>query len=198
MGMTMTNSIRREDWKPPQPGERSGCWVGLLPLLVLAALLALLAGCKVEKTPAQQPQKAPTAAAPVAPNPGGPDVNRPGPQADPGMCVQGAAFGHAPGKRDILLEAYWVSESKAPPIITWAHNGVVTPATNVKDGHQAGPGQLYDGEWSTIVQAQCGDTVSIRLANTRSGTMAMCSVSDLGQGPVKTGELVCEAHYNVP
>lgn len=173
--------------------------VGLVPFAVLAALVALLLGaCDPNAQPAHRPVRAPTANAPAVPNPGGPDVNHPGPQADPGMCVQGAGLGRAPTKRDILLEAHWVSQKATPPIITWAHNGVVTPASNIPNGHQAGPGQLYDGQWSTLVQAQCGDTVSIRLANTRSGTLAICSISDLGQGPVKTGELSCEAHYNVP
>lgn len=85
-----------------------------------------------------------------------------------------------------------------PPVITWALNGVVTPATNVPEGHRNLSSQLYGGEWSTLVQAQCGDTVSISIAGTRSGVGAHCIISDLGRGPFKTGERNCEAHYVVP
>lgn len=59
------------------------------------------------------------------PAPGGGDANQPGPQADPGNCVDRGP------SRLIRLTASWGSETSRVPAVTWTHNGATTPATNL-------------------------------------------------------------------
>lgn len=157
---------------------------------ILATALVLLTGCdpeggkpSTERRPGAGGQQPPPPALAT-------EANQPGPQDDPGAC-------NSRGKRSVALQAHWNSETRVPPVITWAHNGAVTPATNVQEGHKV-PSQLYSGEWSTLVTVQCHDVLSLSIAGTRSALFAMCAIIDLGDGPVKTGERNCEVHYTVP
>lgn len=140
--------------------------------LTLAAVLAL-GGCD-----------------PEPPMPPDPAVNRPGPQADPGQC-------NSRGKREVEVQAHWVSENDRPPKVMWTHNGVGTPATNLRSYHSGNPGGAYTGEWSRLIVANCHDTITVSMEQAPGQMTGICAIVDLGQGPVKQGKS-CRAEYTVP
>jgi hypothetical protein len=158
----------------------------------LAIALVALAGCDPEGPGRNQPEKPPAAGQAKNQNdrPHLPEVDRPGPQADPGSCVEG-------GARSIELYAHWLSETATNPSIKWSHNGKSTPASNVQS-HRVNNTRFWGGEWSIMVVAKCHDTLEVELKGTSSALATACSIIDLGDGPVKTGERNCKATYTVP
>lgn len=122
--------------------------------------------------------------------PGVSDVNRPGPQADPGSCVEG-------GERGVQFYAHWLSETDHGPIITWTKNGRATTGSNVRTA-KIPRTRYYGGEWSTLVRAKCHDSLTIDVKGSTSVFSTTCAIVDLGDGPVKTGERNCAAGYIVP
>lgn len=155
-------------------------------VLVVAALL--LTGCEPEGgTP--RTERRPGAGQQPA-RPPAPEANQPGPAADPGQCNQR-------GERAAELIAHWTSEKADNPKVLWTHNGVTTPATNLRTT-RARPGARYDGEWSRLVTVKCGDTLAIEIKATASGTSNRCAIVDLGDGPVRSGRKGCLATYVVP
>lgn len=166
-------------------------------IAVAAVSLLLVAACDPQDGSPSKPKATNQAAKPpaaVPPPVGGggakpphvPEVDRPGPQADPGSCADQGK------ERDVELYAHWTSETDKTPSIVWTHNGVQTPATNVISLRN-GPGKLpYGGEWSKLQHVKCHDVLGIKLIGNPSMVTVVCAIIDLGDGPVKTGQRNCD------
>lgn len=156
---------------------------------VLAVLLPLLAAgdCDADwSSPGDTPTPAPQHGQP-APAAPAPEANQPGPQDDPGAC-------NRRGKRDVELQAHWQSDKRYPPKVMWMLNGIATPATNLRSTQVR---DHWEGEWSWLITAYCGDTLVVRMEQAEGQTFGLCAIVDLGNGPVKTGKS-CRAEYKVP
>lgn len=174
----------------------------LIALLSLA-LMVMLGAAKCEDT-GQQSHPGdfpPPIGQPAKPDPKN-DTNpngqaEPKVQDDPGACVKGAALAPPP-VRDITMSAHWSSETRAVPTVAWSLNGAVTTATGLTSGPLRNGLKGYEGEWSKTLSVKCHDVVSIEIKGTSSMFSALCTINDLGDGPLKTGQRNCKAEYTVP
>jgi len=183
------NGNRRDDYKPPQPGERSGCWTAITgALLVVVALVSLLlAGCDQEKGKSDQakPKASATAkpkAQPAVP-PAKPGKPQPTNGAEPAP-VQGdpSAHNQEPGEVDLYVE--WTSEDKYAPSCEWSKNapGRGHPCEGLKDASKPKGHHEFIGLWSRTEQGQAGDHFEIAAQGSTVGVTSIdCSIMYKGQ-----------------
>lgn len=154
-----------------------------------AVLLVLLTGgCDPAGSGSSRPHRPPAAGNPPPAVKPVPEVEQPGPQADPGQC-------NDRGRRQVELQAHWLSETAATPQVVWAHNNSGTVATDLRSSKER---RGFSGEWSTLVTVECRDTLVLEIRGTASMYAARCVIVDLAQDRVRSGERNCRAVYVVP
>jgi len=159
----------------------------LIPTGLTALLVFALGACGATEG-GHHTERRPEAGAQHQPAAPPPEVEQPGPQADPGQCVERP-------RRSVELQAHWQSETDKTPFVTWEHNGDKQPAANLRS-HKEQRG--YSGDWSILVTVECGDRLVVDMVGTPSMYAARCVIVDMAQDRVRHGERNCRATYVVP
>jgi hypothetical protein len=109
------------------------------------------------------------------------------------------------GGHTVELQAQWVTLDDRAPKVFWSHNGDEKPAEGL--GSHPAQGRQFDGTWSRLVIAHCGDTLQVRMVGLPEATApdgtpyepqlhGACLVVDGDSQTVKTGKN-CKATHTV-